>query len=312
MDTLLDQQMPLEWTRPGNGPTITYNSVSGDFKGIGTNIDHSVSGVFFNGGNGFNNRRAYAAQLHFADVTDQNNVGSLDSGHGVSPLSGENQEGANRSTEITFAGVANAIKTLEDAGYTLVGASYGNKTSGTYTGSDLADNAEYASYDYGSYGDSHGQYDLNNVLTHNFTLNFVRKTTPTTPPTTPVTPPTTPDTPPTTPDTPPTTPNTPPTTPDTPPTTPSTPDTPVTPDTPTTPSEPDTPSTPEEPSLPNEPTSTPTATPKPTVEPVNNQQPVATSTQQLPQTGNHSSIIIAALGIVLGMFGLGLARKKNN
>ena len=329
MDTLLDQQMPLEWTRPGNGPTITYNTTSGDFEGVGTKIDASVSPVFNGGGNGFSNSRAYTAQLHFADVTDPNNVSSLDSNHGVLPLNGDNQENAGGTTGITFAEAVDAIKTLEKAGYTLVGASYGNKTSGTYTGSDLANNAEYDSYNYGSYGDSHGQYDNDNVLTHNFTLNFVRKTTPTTPttpdtPSTPDTPttPTTPDTP-STPDTPttPTTPDTPstpdtPTTPDTPsapdtPTTPTTPDTPVTPETPTTPSEPDTPSTPEEPSLPNEPTSTPTVTPKPAIEPVNNQQPVATSTQRLPQTGNHNSIIIAALGIALGMFGLGLARKKD-
>lgn len=90
MDTLLDQNMPAEWTRPGDGPTITYNTTSGDFEGVGTKIDASVSPVFNGGGNGFTNPRPYAAQLHFADVTDPNNVSSLDSNHGVSPLNGDN------------------------------------------------------------------------------------------------------------------------------------------------------------------------------------------------------------------------------
>lgn len=285
MDTLLDQNMPIEWTKAGDGPTIAYNTTSGDFKGVGIKIDRSVSPVFNGGGNGFNNPNPYAAQLHFADVSDTRNVISLDSGHGVSPLSGQDQESALENTVIKFIGAEDAIKTLQDAGYTLVGASYGNKTSGAYTGSDLANNDEYNSYHYGKYGDTiHGEYDANNALIHNFTLNFTK--------------PTTPDTPPTTPDTPPTTPETPPTTPDTPPTTPDTPS--------TTPSEP---VIPEEPS---NPTSTPTVTPKPTVTSPNNQQPTAIRAQRLPQTGNQTSVAIAALGIVLGMFGLGLVRKKNN
>ncbi len=103
---------------------------------------------------------------------------------------------------------------------------------------------------------------------------FNNKVTPPTPPVTPPTPPVTPPTPPVTPPTPPVTPPTPPVTPPTPPVTPPTP--PVTP--PTPPVTPPTPETPKE--------------------------------GELPNTGEKSTTVVAAIGAVLGLFGLGLVTKR--
>ena len=103
---------------------------------------------------------------------------------------------------------------------------------------------------------------------------FNNKVTPPTPPVTPPTPPVTPPTPPVTPPTPPVTPPTPPVTPPTPPVTPPTP--PVTP--PTPPVTPPTPETPKE--------------------------------GELPNTGEESTTVVAAIGAVLGLFGLGLVTKR--
>ncbi|EGV04257.1 gram positive anchor [Streptococcus infantis SK970] len=103
---------------------------------------------------------------------------------------------------------------------------------------------------------------------------FNNKVTPPTPPVTPPTPPVTPPTPPVTPPTPPVTPPTPPVTPPTPPVTPPTP--PVTPPTP-----PVTPPTPEKP-----------------------------KGRELPNTGEKSTTVVAAIGAVLGLFGLGLVTKR--
>ena len=110
---------------------------------------------------------------------------------------------------------------------------------------------------------------------------FNNKVTPPTPPVTPPTPPVTPPTPPVTPPTPPVTPPTPPVTPPTPPVTPPTP--PVTPPTPpvTPPTPPVTPPTPE--------------TPK---------------EGELPNTGEESTTVVAAIGAILGLFGLGLVTKR--
>ena len=99
-------------------------------------------------------------------------------------------------------------------------------------------------------------------------------TPPVTPPTPPVTPPTPPVTPPMTPPTPPVTPPTPPVTPPTPPVTPPTP--PVTP--PTPPVTPPTPETPKE--------------------------------GELPNTGEESTTVVATIGAILGLFGLGLVTKR--
>ena len=103
---------------------------------------------------------------------------------------------------------------------------------------------------------------------------FNNKVTPPTPPVTPSTPPVTPPTPPVTPPTPPVTPPTPPVTPPTPPVTPPTP--PVTP--PTPPVTPPTPETPKE--------------------------------GELPNTGEESTTVVAAIGAILGLFGLGLVTKR--
>ena len=110
---------------------------------------------------------------------------------------------------------------------------------------------------------------------------FNNKVIPPKPPVTPPTPPVTPPTPPVTPPTPPVTPPTPPVTPPTPPVTPPTP--PVTPPTPpvTPPTPPVTPPTPE---TPNE--------------------------GELPNTGEESTTVVAAIGAILGLFGLGLVTKR--
>ena len=103
---------------------------------------------------------------------------------------------------------------------------------------------------------------------------FNNKVTPPTPPVTPPTPPVTPPTPPVTPPTPPVTPPTPPVIPPTPPVTPPTP--PVTP--PMPPVTPPTPETPKE--------------------------------GELPNTGEESTTVVATIGAVLGLFGLGLVTKR--
>ena len=110
---------------------------------------------------------------------------------------------------------------------------------------------------------------------------FNNKVIPPKPPVTPPTPPVTPPTPPVTPPTPPVTPPTPPVTPPTPPVTPPTP--PVTPPTPpvTPPTPPVTPPTPE--------------TPK---------------EGELPNTGEESTTVVATIGAILGLFGLGLVTKR--
>ena len=117
---------------------------------------------------------------------------------------------------------------------------------------------------------------------------FNNKVTPPTPPVTPPTPPVTPPTPPVTPPTPPMTPPTPPVTPPTPPVTPPTP--PVTPPTP-----PVTPPTP------------PVTPPTPPVTPPTPETP---KEGELPNTGEESTTVVAAIGAILGLFGLGLVTKR--
>ena len=117
---------------------------------------------------------------------------------------------------------------------------------------------------------------------------FNNKVTPPTPPVTPPTPPVTPPTPPVTPPTPPVTPPTPPVTPPIPPVTPPTP--PVTPPTP-----PVTPPTP------------PVTPPTPPITPPNPETP---KEGELPNTGEESTTVVAAIGAVLGLFGLGLVTKR--
>ena len=117
---------------------------------------------------------------------------------------------------------------------------------------------------------------------------FNNKVTPPTPPVTPPTPPVTPPTPPVTPPTPPVTPPTPPVTPPTPPVTPPTP--PVTPPTP-----PVTPPTP------------PVTPPTPPVTPPTPETP---KEGELPNTGEKSTTVVAAIGAVLGLFGLALVTKR--
>ena len=117
---------------------------------------------------------------------------------------------------------------------------------------------------------------------------FNNKVIPPTPPVTPPTPPVTPPTPPVTPPTPPVTPPTPPVTPPTPPVTPPTP--PVTPPTP-----PVTPPTP------------PVTPPTPPVTPPTPETP---KEGELPNTGEESTTVVATIGAILGLFGLGLVTKR--
>ena len=117
---------------------------------------------------------------------------------------------------------------------------------------------------------------------------FNNKVTPPTPPVTPPTPPVTPPTPPVTPPTPPVTPPTPPVTPPTPPVTPPIP--PVTPPTP-----PVTPPTP------------PVTPPTPPVTPPTPETP---KEGELPNTGEESTTVVAAIGTVLGLFGLVFVTKR--
>ena len=124
---------------------------------------------------------------------------------------------------------------------------------------------------------------------------FNNKVTPPTPPVTPPTPPVTPPTPPVTPPTPPVTPPTPPVTPPTPPVTPPTP--PVTPPTP-----PVTPPTP--------PVTPPTPPVTPPTPPVTPPTPETPKEGELPNTGEKSTTVVAAIGAVLGLFGLGLVTKS--
>ena len=133
--------------------------------------------------------------------------------------------------------------------------------------------------------------------------------TPPTPPVTPPTPPVTPPTPPMTPPTPPVTPPTPPVTPPTPPVTPPTP--PVTPPTPpmTPPTPPVTPPTP--PVTPPIPPVTPPTPPvTPPTPPVTPPTPETPKEGELPNTGEKSTTVVAAIGAVLGLFGLGLVTKR--
>ena len=124
---------------------------------------------------------------------------------------------------------------------------------------------------------------------------FNNKVTPPTPPVTPPTPPVTPPTPPVTPPTPPVTPPTPPVTPPTPPVTPPTP--PVTPPTP-----PVTPPTP--------PVTPPTPPVTPPTPPVTPPTPETPKEGELPNTGEKSTTVVAAIGAVLGLFGLALVTKR--
>ena len=117
---------------------------------------------------------------------------------------------------------------------------------------------------------------------------FNNKVIPPKPPVTPPTPPVTPPTPPVTPPTPPVTPPTPPVTPPTPPVTPPTP--PVTPPTP-----PVTPPTP------------PVTPPTPPVTPPTPETP---KEGELPNTGEESTTVVATIGAILGLFGLGLVTKR--
>lgn len=175
-DTLLDYNMPVSWTTPGDGPSISYNRASGKFGGVGTQIDKSTSKVFQGGGNGFTHQIAYEATLHFADITDTDNVTSLDRGHGVSSLNGDGEENASGSTEITFAGQSGAIKTLEKAGYQLVGVSKRTLISGKYNGSDLYDGTgAISNVKYGTYGEGTKERD-GYTYTTSFTLQFVVRT----------------------------------------------------------------------------------------------------------------------------------------
>ena len=145
---------------------------------------------------------------------------------------------------------------------------------------------------------------------------FNNKVTPPTPPVTPPTPPVTPPTPPVTPPTPPVTPPTPPVTPPTPPVTPPTP--PVTPPTPpvTPPTPPVTPPTPPvtPPTPPVTPPTPPVTPPTPPVTPptppVTPPTPETPKEGELPNTGEESTTVVAAIGAILGLFGLGLVTKR--
>ena len=149
---------------------------------------------------------------------------------------------------------------------------------------------------------------------------FNNKVTPPTPPVTPPTPPTppvTPPTPPVTPPTPPVAPPTPPVTPPTPPVTPPTPPVtpPVTPPTPpvTPPTPPVTPPvTPPTPPVtpPTPPVTPPTPPVTPPTPPVIPPTPETPKEGELPNTGEESTTVVAAIGAILGLFGLGLVTKR--
>lgn len=176
-DTLLDYNLPLSWTKPGDGPSISYNRASGKFSGTGTQINKSTSKVFQGGGSGFTNQIAYEATLHFADVTNTDEVASLDTGHGVTVFNGDGEESAFGSTKITFDGQLDAIKTLEKAGYQLVGASKGTLTSGKYTGSTIYNGTgAISNVNYGTYGQGAKKVAEYTYAT-SFTLQFVRTAT---------------------------------------------------------------------------------------------------------------------------------------
>ena len=171
-DILLDYNMPVSWTKPGDGPSISYNRASGKFDGIGTQINKSTSKVFQGGGNGFTHQIAYEATLHFADITNTGDVASLDTRHGVGVLNGHDEENASGSTDITFDGQSDAIKKLEEDGYQLVGASKGTLTSGKYNGSNLYDSTGTISY--GTYGQGTKKASDPYTYVTSFTLQFVR------------------------------------------------------------------------------------------------------------------------------------------
>lgn len=179
MDTLLNANMPSDWTIPGHGPSIIYNPVSGDFNGVGTKISKSTSTIF-NGGKGWSHENSYSATLHFADVTDKNNIISLDTGHGVAVLNGVDEDSAAGTTIIHFANVEDAIKILASKGYKLVGGSYGTKINGSYTDlnshNDLYNGSDASQISYGTYGDEYANQISENSWTQSFTLNFVHAT----------------------------------------------------------------------------------------------------------------------------------------
>lgn len=204
MDTLLPDQIPSEWTIPGEGPSseISTDTPKAKVSASGENGSAIYTG-FNNNGSGYIKDSLHSAELYFADVTDPNNIINLGGKNDIPAfLSGSNQETATLSTPIKFTDVENIIATLQKLGYTLVGASIGQHISGKYDGSTLYTSSKYDSNKYGNYGWSPKA----------FTLNFEKINKPDKPvqptnpqPTQPTTPvnPTTPDTPsPTTPTTP--------------------------------------------------------------------------------------------------------------
>lgn len=199
MDTLLPDQIPSEWTIPGEGPSseISTDTPNAKVSASGENGSAIYTG-FNNNGSGYIKDSLHSAELYFADITDPNNIINLGGKNGIPAfLSGSNQETATLSTPIKFADVENIIATLQKLGYTLVGASIGQHISGKYDGSTLYTSKIYNDSKYGNYG----------WTTKSFTLNFEKINKPNKPvqptdpqptqPTTPVTPitPTTPDTP---------------------------------------------------------------------------------------------------------------------
>lgn len=78
-DTLLDYNMPVSWTTPGDGPSISYNRASGKFGGVGTQIDKSTSKVFQGGGNGFTHqmltKQPFTLQILPIQITSHPSIG---------------------------------------------------------------------------------------------------------------------------------------------------------------------------------------------------------------------------------------------
>lgn len=182
LDTLLTSNMPEEWTKPGNGPTMSVTKTSGDFEGQGTQIESPYSPTFVGGGNGYGTESDYSATVHFADITNKSKVSSLDTDHEVSPIDSYNTNGAMKSTSIEFSNtdLKKAIQTIEGQGYKLVSISRGNDTTGSFDDNEVITETDSSNYttkvtSYGKYGDQYA-VDANGVKHHDFTLNFVKTT----------------------------------------------------------------------------------------------------------------------------------------
>lgn len=166
MDTLLPENMPASWSKPGQGPSstitipnavVTSDSTSGTTTFIGFN----------NGGSGYVNDAEFTANLHFADVTDPTSIIDLGGKDSIpESQASSNSKGATTKTKIEFddAKIEEYIQTLKKSGYNFVGVSNGNITSGKYAGSTLYGSDKYD-------GSKFGNYDWN---ARDYTLNFVK------------------------------------------------------------------------------------------------------------------------------------------